>query len=333
MVYLKRLNVGNGEKLASTAAEYERDIKKFFRLMFNKDLSEITIPDLFVMRKDVEEYQTFLVNHGHKSSTINRNIATMRALYKFFEENSMKYRFKDGDETVYIKASAWNVEQVEMNDSESIGMYVHEEVVQMIELAKELPNGEAKSLAIEFASVTSFRIDAVVNIKFSDFRKEGDTWVVKAIDKKKVHEKSIRTDLYERLLKLKTPEDNRVFHMTSKTLERAVSALNEKLGLDDDRNLSFHSLKKYGIGEVYMITGGDRLATAAQGNHSSFETAEKYYLLFSKNYATMPSLLIGQEINTAPLEELSKEELLVLIKFSSRSIQYELTSKIKNKSR
>jgi len=47
----------------------------------------------------------------------------------------------------------------------------------------------------------------------------------------------------------------------------------------------------------------------------------------------MPSLLIGQKIDTAPLEELSKEELLELITSSSRAIQFELLNKLKGKSR
>lgn len=331
MIFLNRLNVGNGDKLKSTAADYERDIKKFFKLMLRKELNELTIPDLFVMRKDVEEFQTFLGNQGLKSATINRNVNSMRSLYKFFEESGMKYRFRDADnEWVYIKSSPWNVDPVVLNDSESYGMYNHDEVVAMIELAKELPNGEEKSAAIELASVTSFRIEAIVTLKYSQFRKEGDTWVAKTIDKKKIHEKSIRTDLYERLLAMKKEGDDKIFHMSTKTLERTIETLKTKLGLED-RNLSFHSLKKYGIGEVYMITDGDRLATASQGNHSSFETAEKYYLMFSKNYATMPSLLIGQKVDTAPLEELSKEELLELITSSSRAIQFELLNKMKNK--
>ncbi|MEK5036323.1 tyrosine-type recombinase/integrase [Paenibacillus sp. FSL R7-0302] len=328
--FLNRKNIGNGDTLKSTAADYKRDIERFFSLMMNKDLNELEIPDLFVMRKDVEEFQTLLANIGFKSNTINRHINSLRSLYKFFEENASKYRFRDSEgELVQITHSAWNVDPVVMNDSESWGMYTDEEVKQMIELAKTLHNGERKSLAIEFASVSSFRIDAVANLEYSDFRKEGDTWVVKHLDKKKIHEKSIRSDLYERLLAVKEDSSNKVFDLNKKTLQRTIHTLNEMMGLDEERNLTFHSIKKYGIGEVYMITGGDRLATASQGNHNSFETAEKYYLLFQKNYANMPSLMIGQKLDTSPLQDLDKDGLIDLIESMPRSVQFEILNKLK----
>ncbi|MCY9738199.1 tyrosine-type recombinase/integrase [Paenibacillus alvei] len=328
--FLKKHNIGNGDKYKGTAEEYHRDIIQFFKLMLGKELHELEVKDLDIRKKDVERYQTFLSDNGYKSSYINRKIGSVRSLYKFFQEN--RYRYKDdNNEWVYIKADDFNVKKVDKKDLESSGLLSHDEMRQYINEARSLPNGEEKSLCLELASVTSFRLDAVVNLKYTDFRNENGVWVVKTIDKSKENEKSIRHDLYERLLNIKK-DDDKLFHMSTRTMERTFETITKKLGLDPDRNLSFHSVKKYGIGEVWHISGGDFLKTAEQGNHSSFETNQKYYLLFGKDYSTMPSLLIGQDIDMSPLQDLSKEQLLELIEAGGRGLQFKMLNLLKEMS-
>jgi site-specific recombinase XerD len=330
--FLRRKNIGANDvdKLEGTAAEYNRDINRFFKMM-GKQIETLTIPQLDMNRSDIERFQVQMTKLGYKSSTINRNTGSLKSLYNYFEENRYKYKDQD-NEWVYIKGNMVNVDDLELNDQESYGIFTNEEVQRMIKLAKDLPNGITKSLAIELASVTSFRIEAVTNIKHTDFRFENNTWVAKVIDKDKINEKSINTDLFERMManmvSLQLTNDRQLFNLTSKTLERTIKTLTEKLGLDQERNLTFHSLKKYGMREVYDITGGDFMAVKGQGNHESFETSQKYYLEFSKDYSTMPSLLIGQTIDMQPLQELSKEELLKLIESCGRGLQYQLLNKL-----
>jgi hypothetical protein len=43
----------------------------------------------------------------------------------------------------------------------------------------------------------------------------------------------------------------------------------------------------------------------------------------------MPCLLIGQKVDTTPLEELSHEELINLVKNSSKGLQYQLLNNLK----
>lgn len=329
MAFLKNKNIGNGDKLQGTAAEYERDIRRFFQVMLNKTTNQLTIEDLDIVKSDVLRFQTFLVDNGYKSATVNRNINTMRSLYSFFQDNPKKYRYKDEhNEFTQITTSPFNVDDVVLNDAKTYGMFTHEEMKQMIELAKELPNGIRKSMAIEFASKTAFRIESVCSITKKDFTKEGNVWVAHTIDKKKPHDKPIEEEFYNRLMQ---DVEDKVFDFSTKTLERVIKELTEKMELDPDRNLTFHSIKKYSMGEVYYITKGDPLAVAKHGNHSSFETSMKYYLLFANQHENNPALLIGKELDLTPLEQMSKEELLELISKSSRSVQYELLSTVPKK--
>lgn len=324
--FLVSINNNKAGKYEGSALEYERDIKRFFKLMLGKELNELTVEDLYFLPKDVKRFQNHM-SSTYKSATVNRNIASMKSLYNFFESNRYKFVDKNG-ETVWIKADQFNVNKIEKNDTESYGVFHDNEIKELIELAKTLSNGIRKSLAIELASVTSIRIQAIVDLSLSNIKKEGETWVIKVIDKDAVHEKPIRNDLYERLAE-NAFSDEKIFDMTARTLERDLKKLVEKMGLDPDRNLTFHSIKKYGINEVFKITGGNIMETATQGNHTSFETAMKHYMECNKDYSKMPCLLIGQDVDTSPLEELSHEELLNLIKNSGRGLQYELLNNLK----
>lgn len=312
----------------NTMTEYKRDIERFFRLMLGKETSELEVKDLDIKKIDIEGYQTFLLEQGYKASSINRMLASVKSLYNSFEENGFKYKDSGGDIN-YIKAAPLSVDKLNTNDSKSYGVIEHDEMKEMIRRAKYmLPNGEEKSLVLELASVTSFRLEAIVELKWSDFRLEKDTWVVLTLDDKgQINEKSIRTDLYERLVA--TKKDDKVFHMVSRTVERIIEALVKEMKIDPDRNISFHSIKKYGIMEVWMATGGDMIKTAGQGNHKSFETTKKYYMMFSKNYSVMPSLLIGQEIDINPIKEMSKEGIIALIESCDREMQFALLNKMK----
>lgn len=324
--FLIDINNNVAGKYESSAKEYERDIKRFFKLMLGKELNELKIQDLYFLPKDVKKYQNHMISVNYKSATVNRSIASMKSLYSFFESNKYKFIDENG-ETIHITADQFDVKKIHNNDSNSYGIYSDSEIKELIELAKTLNNGERKSLAIELASVTSIRIEAVANVKRSDFRKENDTWVVQVVDKDTPHVKPIRDDLYERLMNVAV--DDKIFDMSSRTLERDLKTLNTRMGLDPDRNLTFHSIKKYGINEVFKITGGDIMETANQGNHKSFETAMKYYMEFNKDFSKMPCLMIGQEVDTSPLDALSHEELLNLIKNSERGLQYDLISNLK----
>jgi integrase len=320
--FLNRKNIGNGNKLKGTAAEYERDIKRFFQIMLNKNINQLTIEDLDKIKlSDVEKYQTFMIDSGYSSATVNRSIASMKSLYGYFQDNQLKYKNSD-NEWISISASAFKVSSIVLHDDNKYGMFSHEEILEMIRLAKKYPNGERKSLFIELASVTAIRLDALVGLTLKHFRKEGTVYVVKVIDKSKEHEKAITEDLYNRLEK--NSVDGKLFNFTKKTMERAINDLVEEMELDPDRNLSFHSIKKYSMGEVYRITNGDPLAVAKHGNHASFDMAMKHYLLFANQYESMPCLLIGKELDLKPMEDMTKEELLQLIQKGSRAMHYEL---------
>lgn len=328
-LFLEQFNDGPNRRNSKTSYSYEGDIVRFFKTIINKDISQLSIKDIASVKKsDVIEYRSILFAKGYATASIKRYIDSIRSLYKFFEEDQLEY-IDENNKSHHITASIFKLPAIKITDSEPYGSYTDKEVKTMIELAKDLPNGIEKSLAIELASKTAFRISAIVSLKFSDFRKEDGVWVVKTIDKGKVHEKAIHEEFFNRIFATKI--DDKLFHFSSKTLERTIGQLNDQMNLDPKRNLSFHSLKKYSMKEVFLLTDKDFAATAQQGNHSSFETSYNYYLEFQNDYSNMASLLVGMEIDLSVFEKLSKEDLLQLIYSSDRDTQNKLLNSLNKK--
>jgi integrase len=304
----------------NTASEYERDIRQFFNIMRNKTIEHLTENDLIFKNSDIEFYQTRLatdLNSGspYSPSTVNRKIATLKSLYNKLESND------------YLVKSAWfNIDKVK-GDSESYGIISLEEANKMIELVRNTKKGDIKSLLVEIAFKTSFRQNALLNLKWKDIKKINNVWVIQVVDKgKSVAEKPINDETYQRLLEIRSEE--RVFPLTKKTVINMMKWLREEMGLESD--ITFHSLKKGGIDQVAEITDGNFEAMKEQGNHKSLETTMKYYRNKKKDFSNMACLQIGKDLEFEVLESLNKEQLLELIKVCNRGVQIQIINKAKD---
>lgn len=307
----------------NTAKAYESDIRQFFMTVKNKHIEKLLEEDLQTDIDEVEYYQTRLatdLNDGkpYGSSTIERKIGVLRSLYSKLEA---KYDVKE----------AWfKVDKIK-GESKSWGVVSWDEVEKMIEFVRDTRKGNIKASLIETAVITSFRQNELLELEWSNLKQIDGVWVLEVTYQvgkgRKSNMKPINDDLYERLISLKK-DNNKIFDISKKAVGNMMIKMREELGLDDD--ITFHSLKKCGINEVYELTNGDIMAVAEQGNHSNFDTAYKHYMNKKKNYSQMACLKIGQKVDLSPLEELSKEDLLELISNSSRSAQMEIINGVKN---
>jgi site-specific recombinase XerD len=300
-----------------TAEEYEKDIRQFFMYMRGKNIEHLTESDLVVRNIDVLSYQSYLKDR-YSGKTVNRKISSIRSLYKMLAANDYE-----------VRAEWFLVKTVDESDSQSYGMLVWEEVSQMMELAKGLKQGEMKSLLIELAVVTGFRLKSLLSLAWNSFSIKDGVHVITVVGKGKTKdEKAIQDDLYERL-KLHCGNE-KLFTFSERTARYTIEKLVDMMGLDKKRRICFHSLKKASLYEAYLKSRGDILTVAKHGSHSSFATTQKYYLQFKQNYSQMISLAIGQDIDLSVLEQLDKEQLLKIIKNSSRGTQLELLDLAKN---
>lgn len=312
-----------GERSNNTKIAYESDIILFFQIMRNKSLNQLTYEDLLftkeqiiTYRKQLQRIKTSKGERKYSNSTINRKINSLRSLFEFLSECEYK-----------VNKGALSLDDLPENDSEEIGYLTLNEVETMVEVAKSHPNGIEKSIFLELAWKTSLRMDALLSLRWKNFKKvdNDDIWLVVAIDKgNKKREMPITNDFYQRILQLKgnKKKDDKVFSFGKTTVHNTMELLKEQLQIDEDRNVSFHSIRKFLID--WLIEQGDLKGAAQHAGHSSIETSWKHYANKHRNYRSMAGILIENKVDCSVLETLSKEELLTIIMKSNQFVQNQL---------
>jgi len=311
-------------KSENTAKNYLGDIKQFCLYMFKKECQFVTVEDLAsITGDDLVCYRNHL-QESMKGTSANRKIKSVRSFYKYVEADHPDVRT-----AIFNK-----VEKVKENDKKGWGELTLEEVNEMIQRVKSYNNGDELSVLFEVAFITAIRLDALLTLNYEEnvFLKNEDgknIWVIDVIDKDKKHIKSISNDLKSKLDSLGRFGRERVFgNLHEHKVGDAIRSLVVEMGIDPRRNIRFHSFKKASINFVLDMTGDIKQAQL-HGNHSSAKTTLDSYVRRSNKLSAQPSYYIGTELDTSPLNELSKEELLSLIENSSVSTKIELLNKIK----
>ncbi|WP_340032512.1 site-specific integrase [Paenibacillus sp. FSL K6-1122] len=290
-----------------TRKSYERSIRNFFMWYRNKDIEQLTIEDIKIRNTDIVKYQTYLKSHeaDYANVTVNNYIEAVQSLYEFFEINEYPVKSK------HLKIDILS------NDSEHAGaLYLHE-AEQMAELVlEERKQGQEKSAFLRMAYTTSFRKSTLQNLKWTDIKLNisGNYYEVSVVGKGgKKHVVPISTDLYNELLKIREfayyqkYEDDRIFHLTDKTIRLMLESLKQKLGILPERNVVFHSFRNVAAGFGTLEEAKKHL------NHSNISTTETYYRHINEDLSNSISLRIEDKIDDSVLESLTKEELIELI--------------------
>jgi integrase len=313
-------NFLNDKKARSenTFKNYKIDIEQFFQFIFDRHYSYISVEEVESITSDeIIEYRLKLQEEGKANATINRKITSVRKLFGYLESTNPKIR----------KAIFGIVEKMKENDTESYGVLSWEESQEMLKLAKTYKDGEKLSMLIELAVKTCYRLRVLLDLTLDHIHLEekgGQAFhVIKMIDKGEKHNKPISKEVYNRLVALSSNPNEPIFNFSPHTVGRRLNDLVTEMKLDLRRNIKFHSLKKCGINFVFDSTG-DIMLAQQQGNHKSASTTMKSYLEHQTDYSKMPSYTMGESIDLAPLEELSKEQLLELIKGATSGTQLEL---------
>lgn len=309
--YIKK----KARKSEKTAQAYEADFRQFCKIALGKELEYLKDEDLAIDTEIICKYQDLLCEK-YKGTSVNRKMSAIKSIFEYLAIDNKN-----------IRMEVFNAVETLPKFTNHYGVLEKEEVDQMIELAKELPNGEEKSALIWLAFQTGIRLNALLNLKWEDIKRIQNVWVVTVYDKgNKYDEKPIPDALYARLSAFRG-DGEKVFNMTPKTAERTIKTLCERMGIDADRNITFHSLKKAGINYILDITGDIDLA-AKFGNHKTIQTTYESYANRKKDYAEMPSYTIGQEIDTSALDNLTKEQLLEIIRSCKDATKIEIMSKL-----
>lgn len=301
----------------NTRKTYERAIREFFKVMRNKKVENLVESDLIFSKPQIETYQTNIKNK-YKASTVNNKISALKKCYIKLED----YGFN-------VKPSWFDLDRYSEHDKTPSDALAHQEVIDVINLVSKTRKGFEKALLIRVAYSTAFRKTAISNLKWTDIIKREDQWFLKALDKgNKWDYKKISDDLYDELMKQKElVGGEKIFELTNKTINKMMSHIRDNIDFGE-RNITFHSFKKSSIKEVALLTNWDIKAMQRQGNHADATTMLNFYM----EEKALDDLVIVDTNYHVPLEkfdDLSKEELLNLIKNADRNVQVKLLQDIK----
>lgn len=302
-----------GVESEHTKKTYETAIRDFFRNTRDKEIEYLQIDDLKFTYYDVELYRNSMIGK-FKNSTINTKMVAVKKMY----DKLARYG-------IDVQNSAFDIPKLREYDTESYDMMTIEEVNDAIDIISKTRNGYEKSLLIKVAFSTALRKDVLLKLKWSDISVNGDNKIIKTLGKgNKWSIKKIDSDLYDELMtyKSKVSRDN-VFSLSASTVQRMMNKINESIDFGD-RKITFHSFKKASIEEMGIQTNYDIKAMQKHGDHSDASTTLNIYLA-QKDIDNMPTLSTTiKNVDLSPLEHLTKEQLIDIIKKADRETQIKL---------
>ena len=294
-----------GHHADTTKSTYERGIRDFFWLIKGKEIEYLTVNDLDIMKKDVEKFRNILQEEGIANSTINNKVAALRGLY--YELKANRYKL----EVDFFKV----IKKLDEN-TKSYGFFTQTEALELIELAKkEKQKPEIKSMLLAFALETCIRRTAALSLKWSDFVVDGTSDVkLTVIDKgNKDYRALISYEFYLELLKIKSNSEY-VFDLSATNVDKMMQRLTQKLEVDPNRNLTFHSLRKTGVEYKFNYSGRDIRVAQQAANHSpkSMNVTVGTYLT-KDEYGIKGIISNGYEKEENVLDSLSLEQLQIVL--------------------
>jgi integrase len=298
-----------------TRRDYEFDVKLFFKLMKQKEITYLTKEDVQLTLDDFEDFIDKLYKmenekgeRNYSNKTINRKVAAVKGMIKYLAGKKL-----NGEYIVKDIAYMGLINSLPEN-SKSHGILESNEVWTMANLSlEETHKGNIKRLAILFTYDTCARKSDVLNLKWSDFEVKEDVVVVNGIGKgNKEFRKSISKDFYEEILTLKEDGVYQVFQLTDKNIDDMMRRLREKMNIDPNRGIVYHSIRKTGSVFVYRICGNDIMKAKEILNHSNVNTTQLY--LKSTEYTqAIGGVSSAKNINHNAYKEVDHETLLKAI--------------------
>lgn len=287
-----------------TAKEYKGRVEEFFKITLQSDVSFLTIDEIRkVKHAHVKKYVGELTKKGNTDKTISAKLYTVRSFYNELLKNELQVNnmiFK-----VNLNIEEKHHESLSFDELESLYNFMLNEEKEM---------GLEKYLLLKTLFTTGNRKTATFNLTWKDsFTQKVDVdtgqkvWIVDVIDKgKKRIEKPIPDEFYQELQQLNKGQD-KVFSLSTKTVERALERFSKKLG----RNITMHSMKATGVTLGFQLTKDINLCKQ-YASHSDISTTA-IYLREEKSYVNQLSYNMSRNLDESKLMSMSREELIEFI--------------------
>lgn len=251
----------------NTAIAYKGDISSFLEAVYDCTIETVTKEQLESLDyKTLSEYRNTM--YGTLSdSSVNRNISTIKSLIKH-----LKATGEIDSDITYLNL----VKSVKIKDEKQYPHASKEVVEQFMNATRfEQFKSDEKRLLIMLGADTGLRLQELLALKVSDFKKQEDgTYIIRGKGKgAKEYVDVVGENIYREILKVAKHND-KIFTLSSKNVWQMMTRLNKLLGYEHI-NYVFHSFKKSAVTFTYKRTGSISHAMK-KGRHSKPETVMRY---------------------------------------------------------
>ena len=271
-LYLREL----GYKSHSTKKLYKMGIERFFQIIKDKKVEFLTVEDCQIKLTDLQNYVGALKEYTDEkgnnlnNKTINLHITATAEFLRYLYDK----------EIVDDLRCIANLKRLRLpeKDNEHGVLEVYElfNLLTFIEEKEENLKME-KFMFVVLSADTMLRKSAVLNLTWNDFEVRKDHVIIRAVDKgNKDFRKIISHETYEKLLKIKREDSDKVFNLGKSTLQDMLNRFKDFFGIPDSRRIVIHSIRKCAAEELYSETNGDIMAVRDALGHSNVNTSQKY---------------------------------------------------------
>lgn len=311
------------DKSTNTESNYRSRIEHFLKHMFDKTIDTITSEELELL--DYESFSQYVRSfRGKKNTTINNHISVIKSLY---------IRLKR-DKAIEIEIDFLDHIEQQNDDGEEIEAMPIDVFYEFVEGARhETHNAEVKVKLLRLAADQGLRLEANLSLTWRDFIKRDDGVEIRGFDKgNKKFIKVMSHEMYEDLLKLRgdKPSNSKVFApLSAKNVSDMMIRIRKKLGYEE-RDYSFHSLRKTAITFEHRFNGGNILETQRFSGHSNLDTLQTYVDGLERGVRGMLSL--GNTDKDA-YRKIQHGKLLEIIESLSSDVKHLINAKIQQESK
>lgn len=330
------------EQTPRTKTNYTLYFNDFFKEITKCNIDTVTWNEIVkIEHTDVAAYQKYLQKKiGNKNQTVNQKMGAIKKLFEFLKEKYPQFNINTNNTTVRrLKESK--------HDVESFDVLFEDEAYALFDFC-ETVNYKPQSQRLFFETMFNccLRFDAVRTLTTENIHHIIDpltrqmVYVIKVIDKSKDREIAIPDEFAQKLLDepknndivFKINNPTRIFEFGDQSLRNTLEKFCKESGIEN-RKIKLHSVKKAAVDYGFNFTGGDTKAVAEFAGHSDVNTTLRHYANQQKTYFNQISMKMGTkaEDGLQKLEELSKDDLIALIKKAGNSTIQKLVDTMKIK--
>jgi len=317
------------EESKNTAKNYERHIRTFFIQTKNKKIEHLKKEDLLFETEEFEDYKYYMLHDlGLSTSSVSVALAAIKGCYKHLHNRKSA---KDDKKRLIEDISFLDIKHTKVINKSWDGLTSQEVKKVATYMGTKNRTGKIKRAFLLFSLDTCMREDECLNVTWDDFIIKNNEVIVKTIAKgKKDMQRRISRTVYNILLEIKQENANKVFNISSSTVQRMLPEIRKYLNIDPkQRRIVFHSIRKAGAQHIWKKTRDINQVRRMLG-HESIATTE-LYIDKNENYGVFGAVSDEFETDDQLFEKVSHRELLNAIREMNNDTKLFINLKLKER--